>query len=234
MLPVPALVFGGERRFDLHASMEPAREVGGDLYDFYMIGKSHLFFMVGDVSGKGMPASIFMALSKALYKSAALRSLPDLGRTMIEANIEITRENPELLFVTLAACMLDVETGELAYCNAGHEPPQLVGAGGGSVRQLKAAGPPLCTLENYPYATTHARMAPGESLILVSDGVAEAMNSAGELFGRARLDRLLATMPAGLSAAERVEAVNDEVRRFSAGAEMADDVTVLVVRWARA
>jgi serine phosphatase RsbU (regulator of sigma subunit) len=77
-------------------------------------------------------------------------------------------------------------------------------------------------------------MAPGESLILVSDGVAEAMNSAGELFGRARLDRLLATMPAGLSAAERVEAVNDEVRRFSAGAEMADDVTVLVVRWARA
>jgi serine phosphatase RsbU (regulator of sigma subunit) len=77
-------------------------------------------------------------------------------------------------------------------------------------------------------------MVPGESLILVSDGVAEAMNSAGELFGRTRLDRLLATMPAGLSAAEQVESVNDEVRRFSAGAEMADDVTVLVVRWARA
>lgn len=233
MLPVPDLVFGDERRFDLHASMEPAREVGGDLYDFYMIGKSHLFFMVGDVSGKGMPASIFMALSKALYKSAALRSLPDLGRTMIEANTEITRENPELLFVTLVACMLDVETGELAYCNAGHEPPQLVGAGGGNARQLKAAGPPLCTLENYPYAAERARMAPGESLVLVSDGVAEAMNSAGKLFGRARLDRLLATAPAGLSAAAQVEAVNDEVRRFSAGTEMADDVTVLVVRWAR-
>jgi len=234
MLPVPDLAFRGERRFDLHASMEPAREVGGDLYDFYMIGKSRLFFMVGDVSGKGMPASIFMALSKALYKSAALRSLPDLGRTMAEANVEITRENPEFLFVTLVACVLDVETGELNYCNAGHELPQLVGANGGAVRQLKAGGPPLCALENYPYAAAHARMAPGESLILVSDGVAEAMNSAGELFGRARLDRLLAAMPAGLSAAERVEAVNDEVRRFYAGAEMADDVTVLVVRWARA
>jgi serine phosphatase RsbU (regulator of sigma subunit) len=234
MLPVPALVFGGERRFDLHASMEPAREVGGDLYDFFMIGKSRLFFMVGDVSGKGMPASIFMALSKALYKSAALRSLPDLGRTMAEANVEITRENPELLFVTLVACMLDVDTGELAYCNAGHDPPELVAAGGGSVRQLEAAGPPLCTLENYPYATAHARLAPGESLILVSDGVAEAMNPAAELFGRARLRRLLATMPAGRSAAEQVEAVNDAVRKFSAGAEMADDVTVLVVRWARA
>jgi len=231
MLPVAALAFQGERRFDLHASMEPAREVGGDLYDFFMVGRSRLFLMVGDVSGKGMPASIFMALSKALYKSAALRSLPDLGRTMAEANVEITRENPELLFVTLVACMLDVETGELAYCNAGHETPLVVGADGGNPRALDGAGPPLCTLENYPYETVRTRLARGESLILVSDGVAEAMNPAGELFGRARLGRLLAAMPAGLAAAQRVKAVEDEARRFSAGAEMADDVTVLVVRW---
>jgi serine phosphatase RsbU (regulator of sigma subunit)/CHASE2 domain-containing sensor protein len=231
MLPVPTLAFEGERRFDLHASMEPAREVGGDLYDFFMAGKSRLFFLVGDVSGKGMPASIFMALSKALYKSAALRSLPDLGRTMVEANTEITRENPELLLVTLVACMLDVDTGELAYCNAGHEPPQVLAAGGASVRQLESGGPPLCTLEDYPYETAHARMAPGEALVLVSDGVPEAMTAAGELFGRARLARLLASMPASLTAAERVAAVNDEVRRFSAEAEMADDVTILVVRW---
>jgi serine phosphatase RsbU (regulator of sigma subunit) len=231
MLPVAAAAFEGERRFDLHASMEPAREVGGDLYDFFMVGKSRLFVAVGDVSGKGMPASIFMALSKALYKSAALRSLPDLGRTMAEANVEITRENPELLFVTLAACLLDVETGELAYCNAGHEAPLVIGADGGTIRPLLGAGPPLCTLENYPYETARARLARGESLVLVSDGVAEAMNPAAELFGRARLLRLLEAMPAGLSAAQRVEAVDDEVRRFSAGAEMADDVTVLVVRW---
>jgi serine phosphatase RsbU (regulator of sigma subunit) len=231
MLPVAAQAFEGERRFDLHASMEPAREVGGDLYDFYKVGSSQLFFLVGDVSGKGLPASIFMALSKALYKSAALRSLPDLGRTMMEANVEITRENPELLFVTLLACMLDVDTGELVYCNAGHEPPQLIPAGGGSVRQLEGAGPPLCTLEDYPYESARDRMAPGDSLVLVSDGVAEAMNSAGELFGRARLGRLLLEMPAGLTAEARVKAVADEVRRFSAGAEMADDVTLLVVRW---
>ena len=231
MLPVPALTFEGERRFELHASMEPAREVGGDLYDFFMAGQSRLFFLVGDVSGKGMPASIFMALSKALYKSTALRSLPDLGRTMVEANIEITRENPELLFVTLVACMLDADTGELAYCNAGHEPPQVVAAGGTALRPLEGGGPPLCTLEDYPYQTGYARLAPGESLILVSDGVPEAMNAAGELFGRARLNRFLSEMPAGLSAAQRVAAVNDEVRKFYAGAEMADDVTVLVVRW---
>jgi serine phosphatase RsbU (regulator of sigma subunit)/CHASE2 domain-containing sensor protein len=231
MLPVPALAFEGERRFDLHASMEPAREVGGDLYDFFMVGKARLFFMVGDVSGKGMPASIFMALSKALYKSAALRGLPDPGRTMAEANVEITRENPEFLFVTVVACMLDVETGELAYCNAGHEPPHAITADGKRVRALEGGGPPLCTLENFPYQTAHTRMEPGESLVLVSDGVPEAMNPAGELFGRARLTRLLATMPAGLSAEERVKTVNDEVRRFAAGADMADDVTILVVRW---
>jgi len=231
MLPVPALTFEGERRFELHASMEPAREVGGDLYDFFMAGRSRLFFLVGDVSGKGMPASIFMALSKALYKSTALRSLPDLGRTMIEANVEITRENPELLFVTLVACMLDVDTGELAYCNAGHEPPQVIPAGGTGLRQLEGGGPPLCTLEDYPYETGHTRLALGESLVLVSDGVPEAMNAAGELFGRARLTRLLAAMPTSLTAAQRVAALNDEVHRFSAGAEMADDVTLLVVRW---
>ena len=231
MLPVPALAFEGERRFDLQASMEPAKEVGGDLYDFYRVGAARLFFLVGDVSGKGMPASIFMALSKALYKSAALRALPDLGRTMAEANVEITRENPELLFVTLVACLLDVETGELAYCNAGHELPQILAADGGKVRTLEGGGPPLCTLEDFPYEAARARLAPGESVILVSDGVAESMNPAGELFGRARLGRLLAAMPAGQSAAERVKVVSDEVRRFSAAAEMADDVTILVVRW---
>jgi serine phosphatase RsbU (regulator of sigma subunit) len=211
--------------------MEPAREVGGDLYDFFMVGKARLFFMVGDVSGKGMPASIFMALSKALFKSAALRSLPDLGRTMAEANVEITRENPELLFVTVVACMLDVETGELAYCNAGHEPPHAITADGKRVRPLEGGGPPLCTLENFPYQTAHTRMEPGESLVLVSDGVPEAMNPAGEMFGRARLGRLLATMPAGMGAEERVKALSDDVRRFAAGADMADDVTILVVRW---
>jgi serine phosphatase RsbU (regulator of sigma subunit) len=231
MLPVPALAFRGERRFELHASMEPAKEVGGDLYDFFMLDASSMFMMVGDVSGKGLPASIFMALSKALYKSTALRSLPDLGLTMAEANVEIARENPEMLFVTVIACMLDAESGELVYCNAGHEPPHIVAADGRSVRPLEGGGPPLCTLENFPYRTGRARMAPGESLVLLSDGVPEAMNPARELFGRARVRQMLAAMPPGLSAEERVAAVGSEVRKFSQGAEMADDVTVLVVRW---
>jgi serine phosphatase RsbU (regulator of sigma subunit) len=196
-----------------------------------MLDDSRLFMLVGDVSGKGLPASIFMALSKALYKSTALRSLPDLGRTMAEANVEITRENPELLFVTVIACLLDVDTGELAYCNAGHEPPHSVAADGITIRELAGGGPPLCTIENYPYQTLRTRLTPADSLVLVSDGVPEAMNRAGELFGRASVGRMLAAMPAGLSAEERVNAVNAEVRKFSEGAEQSDDITVLVVRW---
>jgi adenylate cyclase len=231
MLPVPSLAFWGERRFDLHASMEPAKEVGGDLYDFFMVDDTRLFMLVGDVSGKGLPASIFMALSKALYKSTALRSLPDLGATMIEANVEITRENPELLFVTVIACLLDVESGELTYCNAGHELPHIVAANGTTIRQLDGGGPPLCTLENFPYVTMQSRLSTGDSLVLVSDGVPEAMNRAQELFGRGRVGSMLAAMPAGLSAEERVNAVNGEIRKYSEGTEQADDVTVLVVRW---
>jgi len=231
MLPVPSLSFRGEQRFELDARMEPAREVGGDLYDFFMLDGSRLFMMVGDVSGKGLPASIFMALSKALYKSTVLRRLPDLGRTMAEANVEISRENPELLFVTVLACVLDVDTGDLIYCNAGHEWPHVVAADGKTVTRLKEGGPPLCTLEDFPYKTERHRLAPGESLVMVSDGVPEAMNSAGELFGRARLGEILAKMTGTLSAGERVNAVREEVRKYAAGAEIADDVTILVVRW---
>lgn len=231
MLPVPSQSFRDERRFELDARMEPAKEVGGDLYDFFMLDRSHVFMMVGDVSGKGLPASIFMALSKALYKSAVLRRLPDLGQTMDEANIEISRENPELLFVTVLACVLNVDTGELVYCNAGHERPHVVGTDGTTVKRLEGGGPPLCTMDDIRYETARYRMTPGESLVMVSDGVPEAMNPAGELFGRARLGQWLAAMPAALSAAERVRAVNDEVHRFSAGADMADDVTILVFRW---
>jgi serine phosphatase RsbU (regulator of sigma subunit) len=196
-----------------------------------MLDDTRLFMLVGDVSGKGLPASIFMALSKALYKSSALRSLPDLGATMAEANVEITRENPELLFVTVIACLLDVESGELAYCNAGHEPPHIIAPEGSTLRRLEGGGPPLCTLENFPYETLRSRLTPGDSLVLVSDGVPEAMNRAQELFGRGRLSSMLAARPAGLSAEERVNAVNGEIRKYSEGAEQADDITVLVVRW---
>ena len=122
-LPRPAAAFPGETRFDLYAMLEPAREVGGDLYDFFRLDDDHLFFMIGDVSGKGLPGSLFMAISKALYKSTALRRHGEVAVMMCEADAEISRDNAEGLFVTVLAGILDARTGELEYCNAGHEPP---------------------------------------------------------------------------------------------------------------
>jgi adenylate cyclase len=233
MLPVAARVFPGEVRFDLHALMTPTREVGGDLYDFFLVDSSHLFFMVGDVSGKGLAASIFMALSKALYKSAALRSRGDLARAMSAANHEISRDNPELMFVTVLACVLDLDTGELAWCNAGHEVPYALGPQVQSVRALAGeGGPPLCVIDDYDYSTNTYRLAPGDTLILVSDGVTEAMDHGKHLFGRHRLEALLAALPRGNSVEWSVAEMYKEVQRFSAGAEMADDITILGVRWA--
>jgi adenylate cyclase len=232
MLPHPGLAFPNERRFELYAYMDPAREVGGDLYDFFMLGEASVFFLVGDVSGKGMPASIFMALSKALYKSNVLRSSGEPGQVARHANAEISRENSELMFVTLLACVLDVETGELVYCNAGHEAPYVLPAAAGAAIPLsEGGGPPLCALDDFPYESARHRLSPGDSLVLVSDGVTEAMNPRGELFGRTELERLLGTLPVSLTAGERVIAVRNAVREFVAGAEMSDDLTILAVRW---
>src|SRR5262249_47626574 len=123
-LPKPAQVLAGETRVSLDVVLEPAREVGGDLYDFFMLDRDHLFFLLGDVSDKGLPSSLFMAVSKSLYKSTALRRGAGAVATMMqEANAEISRDNPEAFFVTVFAAVLNVETGVLEYCSAGHDLP---------------------------------------------------------------------------------------------------------------
>ena len=140
-------------RVDLAASMVPAREVGGDLYDFFRLDERRLFFLVGDVSGKGLPASIFMAVSKALYKSTTLRSSDqDIGDLMSAANVEVSRDNPEMMFVTAFVGILNLDTGDLDYCNAGHENPFLLHAvGGGLTRIEDGGGPPLCAVTGFDY-----------------------------------------------------------------------------------
>jgi adenylate cyclase len=232
ILPKPADVLAGETRVSLDVVLEPAREVGGDLYDFFMLDGDHLFFLVGDVSGKGLPGSLFMAVSKSLYKSTALRHGAAVAGMMQEANAEISRDNPEALFVTVFAAVLDVETGVLEYCNAGHDPPYVVPRGEGAPDQLtEGGGPPLCVLDGFVYEPAVRRLRPGDTLCLITDGVTEARNAAGELFGRERLERQLAAMAAGGSARSLAAAIRDEVERFVAGSEPADDLAILVLRW---
>jgi serine phosphatase RsbU (regulator of sigma subunit) len=231
ILPRPEKVFPAERRFEISASMEPAREVGGDLYDFFMLDADRLFFLVGDVSGKGLPASIFMAVSKALCKSTALRRGRKIDQFLREANAEIARENPESLFVTVFAGVLDTRSGLLEYCNAGHEPPFVLASDGEVTRLDGGRGPPLCVLDGFSYSAAEHAMTRQEILLVISDGVTEAMNPEGALYGARRLLQAIE----GARPADRpstfVGAVRADVAKFVAGSEATDDMTLLAMRW---
>ena len=236
MLPPTSANFYNDARFSLQALIETAKSVGGDLYDFFKLDGQRLFFMVGDVAGKGLPASIFMAVSKALYKSAALRSQgrPDaaIGEVMQAANQEIARDNPEMLFVTVFAGILDLNSGELHFCNAGHDTPYMLRADRNNPERLEGdAGPPLCVIESYPYKAEAYRMSPGETLFVFTDGVTEAMNAAEELYGRQRLFSALKSVRYMGEASEAVNTVRDDVRLFVGEIERSDDLTILALRW---
>lgn len=230
LLPAPRKLFAREKRFAIDALLEPARTVGGDFYDCFMVDSERLFFVVADVSGKGLPASLFMALSKTLLKSAAQR-VEDVGALMVRANAEVSRENPESLFITAFAGLLDARTGMLEFCNAGHEPPFARAPGGRLERVLHAGGPPLCVLENYAYPAECRALAAGEWICVVTDGVTEAMNASGELYGAARLQAVLDTLPPSIDPGELLAAVRADVGRFVGAAEASDDLTLLCVRW---
>jgi len=230
LLPAPRMLFAHERRFVLDALLEPARSVGGDFYDCFMLDADRLFFVVADVSGKGLPASLFMALSKTLLKSAARRG-DDVGELLVRANAEVIRENPESLFVTAFAGLLDVRSGELRYSNAGHEPPWARAPGGPLERLVHEGGPPLCVVENYAYPTARRTLAPGEWVCVVTDGVTEAMNSTGELYGATRLRRVLDSLPPDVEPPSMLAAVRTDVGTFVGTAEPSDDLTLMGLRW---
>src|SRR6185436_4057804 len=191
ILPRAEAAFPGETRFELASALEPARAVGGDLYDFFRLDERRIFLLIGDVSGKGVPASLFMSIAKALSKSIALRQRVDLTAVLTQANVEIARDNPEAQFVTMFAAVLDAETGALEYWNAGHDAPVLKSAALGSLESA-VGGPPLCVLDEFDYGSDSAQLARGDTVVLFTDGVTEAANGAGEFYGRQRLNALLA------------------------------------------
>jgi serine phosphatase RsbU (regulator of sigma subunit) len=224
----------GEGRVDLHAAMTPAREVGGDLYDFFMLDENRLFLLIGDVSGKGLSASIFMAVSKALYKGLMIRHPgADIGDIMKAANTEVSRDNAEMLFVTLFAAVLDLQSGELAYCNAGHDNPYRLRPGKAQPERIvDGDGPPLCVVGDYDYRSARCRLDAGEVLCLLTDGIAEAQDPAGALYGHERTERVIVDLAhRRADPRELVIALQADALRFAAGAEPNDDMTILALRW---
>jgi adenylate cyclase len=231
MLPRPEAAFPSERRFQLFARMQPAREVGGDLYDFFMLDRDRVFLVVGDVSGKGLPASIFMAVSKALCKSAALRLGRGVNDMLTDVGGEIARENPEALFVTAFAAIVDANTGAVTYSSAGHDAPYVVSAGDAVERLDQAGGPPLCVLEGHRYGAAGHALRRGDTVCFFTDGITEAMSPAGELYGKDRLRAVLEQTRNAPTADAVGHAVLDDLAGFVGGAEPADDLTLLVLRW---
>ena len=229
LLPDPEKLFAGEQRFAIGAVLEPARAVGGDYYDCFMLDPQHLCIAIGDVSGKGVPASLFMAISKTLSGTLTRRH-DDLAAAIQDIERELSRDNPAQLFVTAFIGILDVESGALTYVCAGHDAPML--KRDGRIERIETAdisGPPLCALGDYPYATGHTTLLAGDLLCLFTDGVSEA-GEGSELFGLQRLSDCLTELPE-LSPARQCRLIRDQVRAFEAGAAPADDLTLLLLRW---
>ena len=232
ILPDVAALPGVPAGIGIAAFLESAKEVGGDLYDAFMVDEKRLFFLVGDVTGKGVPASLFMALSKAMSKSAALRGPGTSMDAIIEmANDEISRENPADLFVTMFAGVIDGETGQVEFCNAGHEDPHIISADG-TVRVLECdGGPPLCVFEGFPYPNETVTLAPGETLVITTDGVTEARNTTGAFYGHDRLEAGLGRMAGEADLNTGLDALVRDVRTFEDGADPTDDLTLMAIRF---
>ncbi len=213
----------------LCASMEAAREVGGDFYDYYMLGENALCFCVADVSGKGVPSALFMAMSKMLIKSRA----PDdrsPARIISRVNAELSDDNPECMFVTLFLGILDLSTGEMQFTNAGHNPPMVRRASGQVEAISDRHGPVAGIMPDVEYEQSSARLAPGDVLLVYTDGVTEAMNVDEQLYGDDRLLDVLRAAPDS-DAKAMVDRVNASVETFAQGAEQADDITLIALEF---
>lgn len=215
-------------RIDLDALLEPAKSIGGDYYDAMKIGEDQIGFAVADVTGKGVPAALFMAMSKALTSAALSRMEADPAAIAAAVNAELLKDNSEALGVAILLGILDLRTGEVRMVSAGHEDPVRLTAEGKSERIRLDGGPPLCVTD-FSYPLEKMTLLPGESLLLVTDGVTEAQNPEGKFFGRDRLP--VSTQLKDAHATAIVDAIRDQVREFEGGAEATDDLTVMVVRY---
>jgi sigma-B regulation protein RsbU (phosphoserine phosphatase) len=205
--------------------MQPAREIGGDFYDYFLLGADRLAVTVADVSGTGIPAALFMAVSRTVLRSGERGE--DMAKHMERANRMLAAENAASMFVTGFHGVLDLKTGALRYCNAGHNPPYLLRAAGAR-ETLPATGVPFGVDEDLPYRIAETVLFPGDALFLFSDGITEAFNPEGEEFGTARLEATLEEVR-GRNAISMVGHVLDRTRAFVAAAEQSDDITTLAL-----
>ncbi len=225
VLPHDFPPFPERNEFDLYASMNPAKEVGGDFYDFYFTDDDHLALVMADVSGKGVPAALFMMITKALIKTR-LQSGETPGQTLFNVNNQLLRDSKLEMFVTVWLAVLDIRTGEGVAVNAGHEHP-LLRKGSGEYEFVKYRhSPAVVTIEDLNFAEHEFKLSPGDSFFVYTDGVAEATSSSKELFGEERILRSLNRVP-DASPEELLQNIRADIDAFTAGAGQFDDITML-------
>ena len=214
--------------YEIYGNMVPARNVGGDFYDLVPMENGRIGLAVADVSDKGVPAALFMMSSRTLLKGSAI-GMGAPGSVLSEVNNMLTENNDTMMFVTLVYSLYDPETGVLTYSNGGHCNPLVVHPDGSSEELALTGGVALGVMPGLDYREAQTTLNPGDSLILYTDGVSEAMNAHGEEFGVERLQQLFAGQPP-TSARTAIEAIMQAVSDFAGDTPQSDDVTCLVLR----
>ncbi|MCE5265761.1 MAG: SpoIIE family protein phosphatase [Deltaproteobacteria bacterium] len=214
---------------DIFATLKPAKEVGGDLYDFFFMDEDHLCFTVGDVSGKGVPASLLMAVTKILIKAKATQGLTS-DAILARVNEDLSLDNPSMMFVTLFLGILDVRTGEVVYCNAGHNSPYVIPADGRILQIERTEGMAVGIMGDFVYHSKTIMLEKNDRLFLYTDGVTEAQNARCELFSEERLEKELARLR-DRSLRELVTGTMEGIEAFVREAPQADDITMMVVHY---
>ena len=229
MVPATFPAFPDRDEFDIHGLLKPAREIGGDFYDYFFVEPDKLCICVGDVSGKGVPAALFMAVTKTMIKSTAGEDHSPAS-IMTRVNDEISQDNPNCMFITLLLGILDTVTGEFRYTNAGHPYP-LIKRTDGTVNTLqKVHGPVVGAMDGMTYGEDCISMGRDDLLLVFTDGITEAMDVSDQLYGEQRVVDLFEDYT-GPNPDALVHATLDSVEAFAGEAEQADDITVLALRY---
>jgi len=229
MLPRIFPAFPERKEFDLYATMEPAKEVGGDFYDFFFVSENKLFFLLGDVSGKGVPAALFMMITKTLMKNEALQQLSP-QEVMLKVNAILALDNDSSMFATVFCGTLDTETGILEFSNAGHNPPVLCRKGIQIDFMQVDHGFVLGPMAGAKFALQSVQLQPGDMLFTYTDGVTEAMNAQKQLFSEKRLVEFLSPKTDS-DVTGLVQSLRTEIKLFVQDEPQSDDITMLALRY---
>ncbi|MBQ7630865.1 MAG: SpoIIE family protein phosphatase [Selenomonadaceae bacterium] len=234
MLPREFLPFPDKTEFDIYATMEAAKSVGGDFYDFYLADENHLVVTIADVSGKGIPAALFMMRAKTILKNFVLmaNTADDLAAAMTLANQQLCQDNDELMFVTVFLAMLDLKTGKLIYVNAAHNPPLTLHDGKYTYfsKNIKKV-PPLGVRSKTTYEQHELQMTEGDIVFLYTDGVTEAENVEKKLYSNERLEEFLNGTDKNLTLEELLAQVRQSIKNHAGEAQQSDDITMLALRF---